>query len=987
MMSLIGRLIGDFRLETQIGTGLLGVVYAARHVSRGSRAAIKVIHPAIAADRAFGERFARVAATTVRLRHPHIVTVDKIGEDGDQFFIIMELLEHGSLRTLVDRRDTALPLARGVEYVRQAAEALVFAHAEGIVHRDLKPENLLVAQPGAGGSIKVVDWGLMRLIDTGVTMVGNLTPGSPKYMSPEQCKGGAIDARSDVYSLGIVLYEVATGHPPFQVDSFAEAATKHLTARPPRPSAVDSNVPAVLERIILRCLEKKPEDRYASAADLEADLRGALREMQPVNERKIAWRGEGAAPPTPASDDAEQRIRVRFRDRGAESSEPPAPPRGLTPPLKKEVVARGAPPAAPPKPPDQPPVGAPADALRVPERERIRVARPPDTTSIAPTLPVDKPRGAPSADEVVAAESKRIKIVVDRSTLVLTPGQPEVVNATLMNGGKTVDHFPITVEGVPSTWVQTPAAPPQLNPGERVTIALRVNVPRVSESLARTYPVTIRASAVKNPAESGTASGQWTVLPFAISSLTLTPTRRRAWRRAGFSVRLRNDGNFPARYRLSGADDEEKLTYRFGHPEIALGAGDAVPLHMEVAGRTRWFGAAEPRRFVVRAEPVVDESTAPLAQTTPTVGGEYVQRAFIPLWVPPVLVAAAALLLFLIPYWRTEVVTVAPPRLQVSEGDVARVTASVTNRQGEAVPDQTVRWRARDTTIATVDDSGIVHGKRVGTTLLTATRGRKTTTSEVDVVLARTATLTVTPPAVALRVGNSARLRATAKDGSGTVLARDATWQSSDPSVVTVGGNGRVVARDTGSATITAMVEGKVATAEVRVRGAPAGAGGGGGEDCEPYEPAALQTTREQGVGFVLGAAGSVMLTLDSENDAKRALALARGYKSHCYLGRGNSRPNRSDFITEYWKVPSGAQIAIDAEDCEAYSRSALRVVDQGPQGFAVLEGTGRRLVQADNQADAQMARTIAQQHTRLCFIGRGNKRPNQRDYIVQYWR
>jgi len=280
-----------------------------------------------------------------------------------------------------------------------------------------------------------------------------------------------------------------------------------------------------------------------------------------------------------------------------------------------------------------------------------------------------------------------------------------------------------------------------------------------------------------------------------------------------------------------------------------------------------------------------------------------------------------------------------------------------------------------------------VRGKRLGSTLVTATRGRKSATSEIDVVLARTATLTVTPPAVALRVGGAARLRATAKDASGKVLNRDATWQSSDPSVATVGGNGRVAARDTGSATITAMVEGKVATAEVRVRGAPGAQPGGGGEDCEPYEPAALQITREEGVGFVLGAAGAVMLTLDNENDARRALALARGYKSHCYLGRGNSRPNRSSFITEYWKVRSGAPIVIDGEDCDTYSRSSLRIVDNGPQGFAVVEGTGRLLVRADNQADAQMARAIAQQYTRLCFIGRANKRANQRDYIVQYWR
>ena len=141
-----------------------------------------------------------------------------------------------------------------------------------------------------------------------------------------------------------------------------------------------------------------------------------------------------------------------------------------------------------------------------------------------------------------------------------------------------------------------------------------------------------------------------------------------------------------------------------------------------------------------------------------------------------------------------------------------------------------------------------------------------------------------------------------------------------------------------------------------------------------------------QAAGWIVTDGATNLLTLDNETDARRALALARRYKSHCFLGRGNSRPNRSDYVIEYWDKPSGAPTTLDVEDCVRYDRAALRIADAGGQGFILTDGR-TRLLAADSRKDAQTAWDIAQRYERVCFIGRGNTRVNQRDYIVQYWK
>jgi serine/threonine protein kinase len=290
MADLIGQSLGNYRIEDRLGTGGMGEVYRAIHVRLNRPAAIKVLHANQASDATFQARFLREARAAAALSHPNIVEVFDFGEQDGASYLVMELVPDGSLRTLLRKwaaRD-GWTLGQGVDLARQAAEGLAYAHEHGMVHRDIKPDNLLLQRISSRGrstrldandlyQLKISDFGLARLVDErGDLTVTGMVMGTPAYMSPEQCQGSTLDGRSDLYSLGVVLYEVATGSPPFRVKSLSEAVFKHISATPPRPQELQPDLPEALDAVIMRCLEKNPDDRFASASELVDALDGVL---------------------------------------------------------------------------------------------------------------------------------------------------------------------------------------------------------------------------------------------------------------------------------------------------------------------------------------------------------------------------------------------------------------------------------------------------------------------------------------------------------------------------------------------------------------------------------------------------------------------------------------------------------------------------------------------------------------------------------------
>jgi serine/threonine-protein kinase len=276
---LIGQtLIGKYRIEERLDEGGMGTVYRATHTLMEKTVAIKVLHPSLAADDKIVARFTREAKAASRISHPHALTVTDFGESENGIvFLVMEYLRGQTLKEVV-RSEGRMPLARVVEIIRQVCGALEAAHGEGVVHRDLKSDNIMLEETNGGDWSKVLDFGIAKIqepdgaIDPGLT-APNLIIGTPQYMSPEQCsQASEIDARSDIYSLGIIIYELLAGHVPFTGDSPTAIMMKHLQEAPPSILEERQDLPAAVGRVISRSLSKRPEDRFQNAAELSDAL-------------------------------------------------------------------------------------------------------------------------------------------------------------------------------------------------------------------------------------------------------------------------------------------------------------------------------------------------------------------------------------------------------------------------------------------------------------------------------------------------------------------------------------------------------------------------------------------------------------------------------------------------------------------------------------------------------------------------------------------
>src|SRR6478672_140176 len=242
-------------------------VYLAEDQELGRRVAIKILNGRHANDAQFIERFRREAKNAAALNHPNIVSIYDRGEAEDTYYIAMEFLDGRTLKELIVGHGAA-PVRVAIEYARQILSALRFAHRHGIVHRDIKPHNVLV---DAEGRVKVTDFGIARAGTSQMTETGSIV-GTAQYLSPEQARGGEVDQRSDLYSLGVVLYELLTGKTPFEGDTPVEVAMKHLSNAPKPPSELRKDIPPELDMVVLRALAKDPNDRYQSADEMEGDL-------------------------------------------------------------------------------------------------------------------------------------------------------------------------------------------------------------------------------------------------------------------------------------------------------------------------------------------------------------------------------------------------------------------------------------------------------------------------------------------------------------------------------------------------------------------------------------------------------------------------------------------------------------------------------------------------------------------------------------------
>ncbi len=286
-----GDQIAHYRIVSRLGEGGMGEVYLATDTRLDRSVALKVLPTAVAHDPMRMERFDREAKAASALNHPNVAHIYEIGEDRGIHFLVMEFIEGEALDRRIDGRP--LPVTELAEIGSQIADALDAAHAKGIVHRDIKPANIIITPRGIA---KVLDFGLAKVMERQSSIGSQMATrtlsaageliGTVAYMSPEQALGHPVDHRTDIFSLGVVLYQMATGRSPFEGSSPSETIARILGAQPEAIARFNYEVPEDLDRIVRKCLEKDRERRYQSARDLMVDLKGLSREREAASPRR-----------------------------------------------------------------------------------------------------------------------------------------------------------------------------------------------------------------------------------------------------------------------------------------------------------------------------------------------------------------------------------------------------------------------------------------------------------------------------------------------------------------------------------------------------------------------------------------------------------------------------------------------------------------------------------------------------------------------------
>jgi serine/threonine-protein kinase len=320
--SLLGAIVDDrYEVCAVLGEGGMGTVYKVRHTSLDRMFAMKVLRKDLARDRDLAARFTQEARATARIRHPNVVQITDFGRLGDDVpYFVMELLVGLPLSSAL-KAQGLLPIGVASDLVLKMAAALGAAHDAGIVHRDMKPENVFLVghatPPGVPRDVRIVDFGAAKVMGASRLTKTGIVFGTPHFMSPEQGSGGEVDHRTDIYALGVIMFEIFTGRVPFEADTYMGVLTQHMFVAPPRPSDISPHAKALgaLEGVILRALEKKPEARFGSMEELTAEIRRVVR-VAPTGEAEVA---PATSPPPPR----------RFEYPGVGPPAPPsyAPPR------------------------------------------------------------------------------------------------------------------------------------------------------------------------------------------------------------------------------------------------------------------------------------------------------------------------------------------------------------------------------------------------------------------------------------------------------------------------------------------------------------------------------------------------------------------------------------------------------------------------------------------------------------------------------------
>jgi eukaryotic-like serine/threonine-protein kinase len=698
MKNLVGQTLNRYKLVKLLGEGGMGAVFKGFDVTLQRDVAIKIMHPHFARQPNFQERFLQEARTAAQVDHPGIVKVYDFGSSHSQLYIVMEFLPGDNLgqmlRTLKSEKRWIV-VNESMRIVRMIALALDHAHKRGVLHRDIKPDNVMLKpQPieQLPYTPVVTDLGLAKLASGGMVTQEGTSMGTPAYMSPEQALGEETDGRSDVYSLGVLLFELACGKLPFPASTLSEAIRYHTKEPPPQPRSIRSNLSPQLEVIILKAMEKNRDDRYADAKALAEALKEAIEaadssgevaysatvveEVQGVEELEAAV---SLVTRFQESMEAERSDSILDEfEKPSEISE-----------NKIQVMQEGGPTQTYNIQKDGMTIGRNDDndisigdqqasrhharielrdgnyhvidlnstngtflgnnrllpgisemwtadkAMRIGSTWfRILMA---DKTSQRPMVSMRQSYAARSPGTSVdlnqvlsSGDQGKVGVFMENTNLVVEPGSSTTGTLVLLNQGSFVDHFTIDVSGIPDTWLGTRPRPVQLMPGDQKEVTLVFKVPRTADSRAGRYSLNIKVSSQSSPDQAVDIRATFSVGVFSSFVSDFHPKKIRTNQTARLNIQ--NKGNAREVFTIKLRDRGDELRFSPAHTQVTVPENQSVSTPFQAGPKKRrWIGTSQTHNF--NAEVISSKGESQSSS------GEVISRAVFPPWMLSMLIA------------------------------------------------------------------------------------------------------------------------------------------------------------------------------------------------------------------------------------------------------------------------------------------------------------------------------------------------------------
>lgn len=678
---LIGKSLNRYKILSLLGQGAIGSVYKALDTTLQREVAIKVMKPDLARRPDFRERFLQEARTAARLDHPHIVQVHDFGQSGDILYIVMEYIPGKNLRNILQdlkAHQKWVIVSEAVLIVQQVARALETAYNQGRLHLDINPENLMLKpEPSKGLPYRVV------ITDLGLTLLQNmqilaedLSMGTPLYMSPEQALGKPVDERSDVYSLGILLYELCVGQTPFMSHTLAGAIEAHTKQPVPRPRSIHPDLPEALESVILKALEKDPAQRFSHPAELADVLESAssgVRQAPPISgsvEDTVSLTtqlGETQIDLTPAASnlgdtqvDIQDYIEVHYPDHtvqmvqmkagGLSIGRDPANDLVLDSPKVSRQHARILVEAAQYKisdlnstngtflankrlTPGEPQIWAADKTVKIGDSFLTLKAGPVEQPiSEKTTTPPESVKRRPSETIFDGAshpggKPERAALYAETLQISTVPGTPTTASVILINHGSGPDNFRISVLGIPAGWVTTPAPIIQLPTEGRQEIKIGITPFKLPESRSGRYPISVRATSLEDPASMTQVDIILNVGVYTQFASDLQPKRIEP--QETFAVTVQNQGNARQTFSINLSDRQNEILFDPPQAHLSLVEGEAAAAE---------FRPAMHKHRIIGAEKVVPFTAqiSPTDGSAHTLNGELIDTGVFPPIIIPI---------------------------------------------------------------------------------------------------------------------------------------------------------------------------------------------------------------------------------------------------------------------------------------------------------------------------------------------------------------